>query len=224
MTTNKTFKRRVRARAAKTGESYTSARTQLLRRASAPAEPAPDAEALTGMSDAAVRRGSGRSIAEWLEVLDAWGAVGRTHPEIATWLQTEHGIGGWWAQSVTVGYERARGMRAKHQQADGFSISATRTIRAPAGRLTDAFTDASLRATWLPDAAMRPRTATSGRSARFDWEDPPSRLIVGVEPKGEGKCQLAIAHERLPDADVAERMKAMWRERLGALKEVLEAG
>jgi uncharacterized protein YndB with AHSA1/START domain len=176
------------------------------------------------MSDAAVRRGSGRSIADWLEILDAWGATEHTHPEIATWLRNEHGIGGWWAQSVTVGYERARGMRAKHQQVDGFSVSATRTIRAPAERLTDAFTDASLRAAWLPDAPMRPRTDTPGRSARFDWDDPPSRLIVGVEPKGEGKCQLAIAHERLPDADVAQRMKAMWRERLGTLKEVLEAG
>ena len=36
MTTQKTLKRRVRARAAKTGESYTAARSQLLNKAGAP--------------------------------------------------------------------------------------------------------------------------------------------------------------------------------------------
>lgn len=222
MTTQKTFKRRVRARAAKTGESYAAARSQVLRPRPAEPKPEPDAEALTGMSDEAVRRGSGRPIAEWLEILDAWGATERTHPEIARWLQAEQGVGGWWAQSITVGYERARGMRAKHQQADGFSVGATRTIKVGAERATDAFTDASLRGAWLPDAPLRLRTATAGRSARFDWDDPPSRLIVAVTPTGPGKVQVAVAHERLPDADVADRMKAAWRERLATLKALLE--
>ena len=33
---------------------------------------------------------------------------------------------------------------------------------------------------------------------------------------------MALEHERLADADEAERMKAYWRERVGTLKEVLE--
>jgi hypothetical protein len=33
---------------------------------------------------------------------------------------------------------------------------------------------------------------------------------------------VALSHERLPDAAEAERMKAFWRERVAALKEVLE--
>lgn len=33
---------------------------------------------------------------------------------------------------------------------------------------------------------------------------------------------MAIAHERLPDADTAEEMKAWWRERVAALKTVPE--
>lgn len=108
MTTQKTFKRRVRARSAKTGESYTAARAQVLRKTDAPKsasapEPAPDSMALTGMSDEAMRSRSGRTIGEWLEILDAWDASKRKHPEIACWLVAEHGIGGWWAQSVTVG-------------------------------------------------------------------------------------------------------------------------
>lgn len=226
MTTQKTFKRRVRARAAKTGESYAAARSRLLRRTDGeyPATPSPDARELTGISEEALVRGSGRPIGEWLELLDAWGAADRPHREIAAWLQSDHGVPGWYAQTITVGYERARGRRAKHQTTGGFAVGVTRTVRVSAERATDAFTDSALRAGWLPDAPMRIRTATRGRSARFDWDEPASRLVVGVEAKGDAKCQVAVSHERLPDAETAERFKGMWRERLAALKELLEPG
>jgi len=222
MTTHKTFKARVRARAAKTGESYTTARAQLLRRTDAPAAP-PDAMALVGMTDDALKRGSGRGVAAWLEILDAWGATQRKHPEIARWLVSEHGIGGWWAQSITVGYERARGMRAVHQQPGGFAISVTKTINVAPDRIPEAWTDASLRAAWLPDAPLRARPSRSVRSASFDWDDPPSRVVMYLTPMGEAKAQLAVAHEKLPDADSAASFKALWRERLEVLKEVLES-
>lgn len=223
MTTQKTFKARVRARAAKTGESYTTARAQLLRRTDAPPAPPPDAMALTGMTDEALQRGSGKLIADWLEILDAWRATERKHPEIARWLVSEHGIGGWWAQSITVGYERARGMRAVHQQAGGFSISVTKIINVAPARIPEAWTDASLRAAWLPDAPMRPRASRSVRSVSFDWDDPPSRVVLYLTPMGEAKAQLAVAHEKLPDADAAVRFKVLWRERLVALKGLLES-
>ena len=220
MTTQKTLKRRVRARAAQTGESYTAARSQLLRKADAPAS---DSRELTGMTDEAMQRGSGKTIGEWLDILDAWGATERRHPEIARWLVSEHGIGGWWAQSVTVGYERARGMRALHQDPDGFSVSVAKTISATPERVSDAFTDASFRAQWLPDAPITVRTANRGRSARFDWGDPSSLCGYTLFPKGETKTQIGFGHEKLPDAAVADRLRAMWRERLTALKGLLEA-
>lgn len=221
MTTHKTFKRRVRARATRTGESYTAARAQLLRASEATPAPA-DAVSLTGVTDDAMLLRTGRTIGAWLEILDAWGARERKHPEIASWLVREHGVAGWWSQTITVGYERARGMRARHEQADGFAVGASRTIAAPVGRVTDAFTDASLRSEWLPDAPMRVRTATRGRSARFDWDEPPSRLVLSLVDKGGAKSQVSVSHERLPDAATGERMKAMWRDRLSALKELLE--
>ncbi len=40
--------------------------------------------------------------------------------------------------------------------------------------------------------------------------------------KGAAKSVAAVQHERLADADEAERKKAFWRERVAALKEVLE--
>jgi len=220
MTTHKTLKVRVRARAAKTGESYTAARSQLLRKADAP--PPPDTLALAGVSDEAMIRGSGRPLGEWLPLLDAWRASERKHTEIARWLVDEHGVPGWWAQNVTVAYERARGMRALHEDPTGFSISVSKTISATPERVSGALTDASLRSAWLPDAPIRLRRSTEGRSARFDWDEPKSLVGVMLFAKGEGKTQISLGHEKLPDAAAAERLKAMWREQLTMLKGLLE--
>jgi hypothetical protein len=40
--------------------------------------------------------------------------------------------------------------------------------------------------------------------------------------KGEARSTAALHHERLVDGDEAERMKTLWRDRVAALKEVLE--
>lgn len=229
MPTQKTFKRRVRARSAKTGESYTTARSKLIRKADARARPdapenpsGPAAELPT--SDEAIRQGTGRDWAGWFALLDAWDATQRRHPEIARWLREEHDVDGWWAQSVTVGYERARGMRAKHQMAAGFAVSANRTIQVPLARVMSAFTEPSVRPRWHPDMPVRRRPTSAATSARFDWQDPPSLLVVTFTPKDERKTLVAVQHERLPDEAAAKRFKAHWRERLSVLKELLEAG
>ena len=221
MTTQKTLKRRVRARSAKTGESYTAARAQVLHKAD-PTQPAPDSMALAGITDEAMIRGTGKPLSEWFPLLDAWGASEHKHTEIARWLVNEHGVPGWWAQSVTVAWERARGIRVLHQDPAGFSISVSKTVAATAERVSDAWTDASLRSAWLPDAPIRMRRSTRGRSARFDWDEPPSLVGVMLFAKGDAKTQISLGHEKLPDAEMAERMKLMWRERLTALKAVLE--
>ncbi len=237
MPTQKIFKQRVRARMTKTGESYTAARRQLLQKVAEPAAPVPDqtpaasgaagAEAATSptellTSDDAMRRGTGRGHDDWFALLDEWGATDRRHPEIARWLRETHDVSGWWAQGITVDYERARGMRGRHQMASGFSISVTRTVAVDAERLLAAFTSAPLRRRWLPGASMRQRPTRAALSARFDWSDPPSRVVVTVVPKGGDKATIAVAHEQLPTAEAANRLKGAWREWLGALKAVLE--
>jgi uncharacterized protein YndB with AHSA1/START domain len=218
MTTHKSFKRIVRARMEKTGERYAAARAALL--AGSDSEN-PGMPALT-TSDEAIRRRTGRGWEEWFGLLDEWGAAERPHPEIARWLATEHGIPGWWAQSVTVSYERARGLRAVGERPAGFSVTASKTVAVPVDRLYDAFVDEALRRRWLPDGRLGERTATKPRSARFDWGDGQTRVVLGFEAKGEAKSTVALEHERLPDAEEAERMKTFWRDRVAALKELLE--
>ena len=234
MPNQKVFKQRVRARMAKTGEAYTAARRQLLNKSNeatetrapsatdAAADPAPSPELLT--SDEALRRATGKGHEEWFALLDAWGGTDRKHPEIASWLRETHGTPSWWTQTITVDYERARGMRGRHQMGDRYSVSVTRTVAVETERLLAAFTSAPLRRRWLPDAPLRQRPTRAARSARFDWSDPPSRVVVTVAPKGAGKAMVAVAHEQLPDAESAERLKAAWRDSLGKLKALLGPG
>jgi hypothetical protein len=220
MTTQRSFKRLVRARMEKTGESYTAARAMLLAATEEPEQQQP----VLMTSDEEIRRRTGRGWEEWFDLLDEAGGADMSHREMARWLAAEQGADllAWNVQAVVGSYERTRGLRAAGEHADGFAISATRTVAVPVERLYDAFVDASLRARWLPDAELRERTATKPKSARFDWGDGASRVHVTFAAKGEDRSTAALQHVRLADAAEAERMKAYWRERVTALKQELE--
>lgn len=213
MTEDKARKRAIRKRMRKTGERYTAARRHL-------GEPRPPV-AEPGTSDQAVRRGSGKGWEEWYRILDAWGARDRSHAEIARYVNEDHGVPGWWSQTVAVGYERARGMRAVGQQAQGFSVGVTKTVPVGVDRLFDAFADAGARRRWLEPGTLRVRTAQRGRSARFDFRDGSTRVLAYFEEKGPGKASVVVQHERLEDANAREEARAFWKERLARLAEML---
>jgi uncharacterized protein YndB with AHSA1/START domain len=170
-----------------------------------------------------LRRATGRDRSEWFAALDAWGAAGRQYREIAAWLVEEHAFSDWWAQKLTVEYEQARGLRAPGVRRDGtFEVSATKTIAVSVARLFEAFVDPELRGRWLPGAVMRERDSQPGHKARFDWAENGTRIEVTFFTQAGGKSQAAVQHQRLPDVKAAAQAKTYWRERLTALKALLE--
>lgn len=218
MTAQKSFKRLVRTRMEKTGESYTAARARLL------AGDEPQRISLA-TSDEVIRERTGRGWEEWFDLLDEAGAAEMTHREMARWLAADQGNDAlaWNVQAVVGSYERARRGRQVGEHEDGFTVTASKTVAVPIARLYAAFVDAGERARWLPDAELRERTTIEPRSARFDWGDDGSRVHVALTAKSEEKSMAALTHERLPDGKEAARMKAFWRERVAGLKEVLES-
>ena len=221
MTTQKTLKRRVRARMDQTGERYAAARRNLLADPTAPeALDAPTPGAPPPVSDDAVRKGTGRGWDEWFAILDDAGAVTWRHPDIARWVAAEYGISGWWAQGVTVGFERARGLRAQHERPTGFSLSVTKTINVPVERLHDAFANTRRRKAWL-DHTVGVTSGTPPRTINFAWGDG-SRVAVRFTAQGPDKSQVALQQDPLADAAAVEELRAYWRSRLSALKERLE--
>ena len=85
MPQNKDLKRVVRTRMAKTGESYTAAREQIIRKSQNPVEVASEAAApldyaaLAGQTDATMVEKTGRSWTEWTRELDGHGASALKH-------------------------------------------------------------------------------------------------------------------------------------------------
>jgi hypothetical protein len=225
MTAHKSFKRLVRSRMAKTGESYTAARAQLL----AGATPVPGHEEIPWLacSDDRVRERTGRGWEEWFNVLDSWGAESMGHTALAKRVADELGIHplGWNAQAVSSSFERSRGMRAVGQRVgpDGFVASASKTIAASAERVFMAFVDPSRRAGWLPGIVLSQRTVSKPTVARFDIGDGTTRLLVTVADKGPAKATVAVEQSRLDGAEAREEALAFWRAALATLKAELEA-
>ena len=226
MPTNKDFKRLVRRRMQKTGEAYTTARAHILTNprhavASASSPQPTDYAKLAGRSDAILKEKTGCTWERWVKALDRSKAYTWPHRDIAKHVQERYKVSGWWAQTVTVGYERIKGLRAVGQRRDGsFEANKSKTFGVPLARLYHAFDDPRVRARWLPNVNLSVRTAAREKSMRITWPDR-TLLIVGFMAKANGKSQVALQHTKLPDNAAAAQMKQYWTERLDDLEDVL---
>jgi hypothetical protein len=163
---------------------------------------------LASITDGRVREKTGRGWAEWVDLLDHAGAVALPHKQIALLLQEKHGLDAWWAQSVTVGYEQAKGRRQEHEKADGFSANVSRTVAVPIDEIHAAWTSGA----WLarvPGAEIT--KATPPKSVRIRLADG-TRAAVYLTAKPGGKTTIQVEHERLPGAEAVEPSRALWRE------------
>jgi hypothetical protein len=177
MTRARALKQVIRARAAKTGERYTTARRHVLKGlASTPGShrqgeteesgqprraPGLVGKA-TGVSAPAIaptkgsvtdeksREKTGHGLDHWFAVLDRFGGVDKGHSALARHLYDDHHVNGWYSQGITVAYERARGARALNQRMSGdYEVSVTKTVNGDTATVVRAFTDAKRRAKWL---------------------------------------------------------------------------
>ena len=223
MTKQKSFKRLVRARMEKTGESYTAARAALLA-----AEEPRDAAARRSRSP--TRRSgerTGRGWEEWFDLLDEWGAPERTHTEIARWVASgTRSTAGWDAQSVTVSYERARGLRAVGEQrrrVRDHRVEDGRACRSSA--LFDAFVDE-------PAARALAARRRAPRAHGDEAEVGPLRLGRRATPawssastrRARRRARSRSSTSGSPTPRRPSGWKRFWRDAPQALKAQLEAG
>src|SRR5262245_23502031 len=160
-----------------------------------------------GRTDTGLREATGKGRDAWYAELDAWGAPGKPYAEIAAFL-TEHGMSDWWAQKTIVEYEQARDVRGAGARRDGtFTAGASKSIGVAPSRVLEAFTDADVRARWLPGYDLTERSSTRGKRIRFDVADG-TRLNVIADPKGATGTTLSIEQERIADADTAAKKRA----------------
>lgn len=183
----------------------------------------PTTSSTPSMSDEAIRNGSGKKWSEWREILDSWGGPEKPHNEIAAYLVDERGVDGWWAQSVTVGYERMIGRRAIGEKSDGsFAASASKTVPAGIDTHFAAWVDERQRDQWLPPGTLALRTAQDGKSARFDDIEFGGIVALWFTDKGEAKSSVSMQIEKLPSRESIDERKATWKARLNDLAAFLK--
>lgn len=241
MTRARTLKQIIRDRAAKTGERYTTARRHVLARQSTPARkhlstsaPERSAPAAKGvLSDARITEKTGRPLAYWFDVLDRFGAVEKGHTKAARHLHADHHVPGWYAQGITVTYERARGVRAVNQRVDGtYEMSASKVIDAVTADIVNTISSKRRRGSWLidvdPDLAKALTTALDSKSARgfriradglgtFRYKWGTTTVQWYVTPTATGKKSVVVANGKLAGPEMLEERRKLWRTALKAL-------
>ncbi|GGE74400.1 DUF4287 domain-containing protein [Nesterenkonia cremea] len=174
------------------------------------------------VSDERIRESTGRGWDDWVAVIDAGPGREASHPTIAAWLVEEHGVDGWWAQGVTVGYERLTGRRLPGQMQDGtFSVSRSKTLDLDGEEFRERLHDDAARAALLPGISSVPRSKPATRAPKFSLSDAESGEELGVLQfrleQGSAGAKLVVTHEKLPDPDAAERWKQHWGDWLESL-------
>lgn len=219
MPRDKDRKRIIRKRMKKTGESYTTARAHILSKTTEKQPPAPrvDHAALAGMSDKSVAAKTGHTWQEWVRLLDADDAATMPHRDIATLVHKRHGVGDWWAQTVTVGYERIKGLRDRGQRRGGaYEANKSKTFDVPVRTLFRAWSDDATRRRWLNGVEAGVRTATAPKSMRLQWPDG-TIVVVGFTAKNATKSMVALTHTKLRDKAASADAKKYWTDSLEAL-------
>lgn len=195
------------------------------KQAPAKRKPAPKARAKaaskTGggaMSDAALKAKTGRTWEQWFTLLDGAGAAKMTHGAIAKLVATRHKIPGWWAQAVTVGYERARGLRKVNETLAGFRTGVSRTLDAGMDAAFGAWDNAKTRAALLKEKVDL-STRNPGKNLRFAWKV--GRVEVRFVVKSPKKTQVTVDHTGLKSESQVDKFKTQWSETMDKLGDKL---
>lgn len=172
------------------------------------------------MSDAAVSAKTGRDWAAWFGTLDRDGAASLDHRGIVRVLSERHGVGSWWRQMIAVEYERARGLRVRHETAGGFSVAVSKTVPVSLADLYAAASGEAQRRRWLPAGDFRVSSQTPQKYLRGVWNTH-GRVAMNFAAKGAGKAQIAVEIGKLDGEAAVAREREAWREALARLAAML---
>jgi uncharacterized protein YndB with AHSA1/START domain len=194
-------------------------------------------------TDATCKKATGKSLKEWFKSLDST-VADKGRREVVQHLYEALSKDEWWATTIAVEYEKARGQKEKDGKPKGYSICVTKTVAAPASNVFAAFGDAKKLDQWLGKGTkvafsdggslqnadgdkltwLRVRKDKDLR-ATWDSADPAPGSVVDVlfADKGGGKTGITLNHTRIQDRRSADQLRAGWGRCFDALKRLLES-
>lgn len=184
---------------------------------------------------------TGKSLSAWIEELDKHQAVDWTHKQVVAYLVDQHHLDDWWAQTITVAYEKHHGKRILGETQDaGFEVGAQRTFPIDATELWELLMSPEGTELWLGERVDIPldknrtfsaagylyeiRSLKDGVKLRLRKTvvDESSSTIQFYVTAKKDKATLLIHHEKLQDAPQRTAMKAHWHHVLEVLQSHIE--
>ena len=167
------------------------------------------------ISDQAVQKATGRSWEEWFALLNNAEAGHLRHKEIAQKLYAEHDVKGWWAQNITVEFERLIGRRDHGQRGDGdYELSVNKTLGGTMDSALVSWQELVGDARAFNDVTFSNEPSTSKtdnwRYWRVNLADG-TRINIIISQKDAGKAQLTVQHRKLKSSEDAGRWKLYWK-------------
>ena len=242
MTQASKLKQRIRHRMERTGEKYAVARKHVVsqvdsdrhQRTEAAADRARKAPATGAVSEAKCIEKTGHGFEYWFAVLDRFRAPSLGHKAAARHLQDAHKVSAWYAQAITVSYERARGLRVLNQAGTGkFQVSVSRVLPVAVDRATDALGQKKQRSRWLVaageaatalDSAMTERRIKRGERAhtlRFKYGQ--CTVDIRLTAKDEERATIQATISGMAGNTEVDAMRDEWRRLLDGLRDHLKS-
>ncbi len=174
------------------------------------------------LSDEAVKKATGKDWDNWLSILKEEKADKLEHAEIARLLNEKHKIDGWWAQSITVEFERHIGKRKVGEVKDGtFQTAVSKTLPGNIDQVYKAWlnhiTDIKSFNSLSISEEARLSESDKWRYWRTALEDG-TRIVVTVGYKTDEKSSLTIGMEKLQDQSAVKFWKDYWKKYLENFK------
>lgn len=187
---------------------------------------------------------TGKSLAQWFGEIDAWGGAALGRREIGQRLIEGHKLDPWWSATINVEYESAQGLKEKDGRAKGYTICATKSIKAAPDACYAEFVSAAALNRWLgpghelvfaDGGTLRNgdgnqaliKKLSPGKTIKLIWQQsdaaPDTPVEIKFAPAG-AKTTVMITHERLQNRADADGLRRAWGEALDRLKQVIEAG
>ncbi|MBI3819497.1 MAG: SRPBCC domain-containing protein [Planctomycetes bacterium] len=194
------------------------------------------------VTDAACKKATGKTLAEWFKQLDNGGYLEKGRRESVSFLYEQCNKNIWWSVTIAVEFEKSKNIKKKDGRYEGYGICATKTIAAPVEKIYKALTDPKAMSAWLgPKVVATPKdggkfTCGDGESGeylrcrenkdlRFTWNHKnataPTLVDVIFQEKGE-KTTVMFNHSRIQTRAEADGLHAGWGAALDRLKGMLE--
>ncbi len=173
------------------------------------------------LTDKTVKKATGKGWNDWFAILKQEEADQLIHKDIARLLTDKYKIDGWWAQSITVEFERYLGRRQVGQVKSGtFQTAVSKTMPGNLDQVFDLWLEAVKGAEEFNSIPLAGKPAISKtekwRYWRVNLKDG-SKITITVGFKSEDKSVLTFSNEKLKDQDAIESWKAFWKDYLKKL-------